>query len=388
MIQINDLDQLAYLLLPVAAASGWLAARRHFLVKLAAQVELDAVRRAYRNSNSLNRPRADNLDDNHTDALNAPMALAALARKDGWVERAIALHQGLLARSGLKDEEREQLLFELGIDYLRAGLHDRAEDVFCGLLDYPRQRDAALVQLLDLYQQERDWRKALDCLQRLGGRGRHGETAAQFYCELAQDYRQQARLNEAFDCLKRAAEHDARCVRVSVLSAELALENGEFGNAYRQLQHVELQNPIYLTEIFPFILGYGEQLAERRELLAYLDHLAVKHRSIEAATAQAILLARYDSIDKAVDYLAAAVAIRPSLKGLNVLLGQLSELSTPPPYVFVVRQTLQRLLAQTPGYRCNQCGFGSERLHWRCPACRQWESQRPNSACDNGGALI
>lgn len=376
---------LLYLLLPVAAASGWLGAHKHYAARAKAG-EMERLRQAYRGSLGFllrdNPEQAAALVSGSLDAIggesySAHMALAALARKEGLVERAIALHQALLKERGLGSEERGQIHFELGMDYLRAGLFDRAEEIFTGLLALPAQREAALAQLLDIYQQEKDWAKALDCLQHIDGeRGRRGETAAQFHCEMAQMASNQGRPDEALSHLASALQQEPQCVRASLLSADVAIAAQDFSLAYRHLKRVEKQNPAYLTEIFPYFLSHGERLAERRELREYLDWLGAKYQSAEAAVALAGLLARNEGADKAADYLAAAVAAHPSLRGLHALLGLMCELPSPAAHLFVVRQSLQRFVLNRPHYHCSHCGFDAETLFWRCPACLYWETLR------------
>ncbi|BBL71681.1 hypothetical protein [Methylogaea oryzae] len=281
-----------------------------------------------------------------------------------------------MSKSGLEEGERCRIRFELGMDYLRAGLFDRAEEVFTGLLAMPAQREAAAAQLLDIYQQEKDWPKAIDCLRAMGGKGRRGETLAQFYCEMAQAQRAAGHAREAASCIDVALSHEANCVRASLLAVDLAVDRGDFPQAYRCLKRVEEQNPRYLPEILPWFLAYGDQLAERRELLDYLDWLGAKYKSAEAAVAMASLIARGEGLDKAADYLSATVASRPSLRGLHALLGLLCEQPAATPHLFVVRQSLQHFVVNSHNYLCAHCGFGSETLYWRCPACLHWETMR------------
>lgn len=376
-------ELLLFCLLPVAAASGWLGARKHYIAK-AASLEMESLRRACRGGmDILLRDNPDQAVElisgvlgGGSDSFSAHMALAALARKEGLVEKAIALHQNLLAKSGLAEPERGQIRFELGMDYLRAGLFDRAEDIFTGLLTLATQRDNALAQLLDIYQQEKDWPKAMECLRGLGGDGRRGESLAQFYCEMALTAWQGGDAKAAQAHIAAALEQAQDCVRASLIASDQAIAAADYAGAYRCLKRVAEQNPVYLSEIFPYFLAHGERLTERRELLDYLDWIGAKHNSAEAAMTLAVLLSRCEGLDKAVDYLSATVAARPTLRGLHALLGLLCEMPTPFPHLFVVRQSLQRFMLNCPSYRCTQCGFSADVLYWRCPACRYWETMR------------
>src|SRR6476469_73588 len=63
------------------------------------------------------------------------LAVGKLFRRRGEVDRAIRIHQNLIARPQLEKAYREQSLFELGQDYLSAGVLDRAERIFLQLVE-------------------------------------------------------------------------------------------------------------------------------------------------------------------------------------------------------------------------------------------------------------
>ncbi len=113
-------------------------------------------------------------------------ALGALFRRRGEVDRAIRMHRSLVERDDLKEEQRLQALSELGQDYLKAGLLDRAEELFVRLRGTSRDEEA-LHYLLEIYQQEKEWRKAIDIAEHLPDHASHlwQKQIANFYCELA-----------------------------------------------------------------------------------------------------------------------------------------------------------------------------------------------------------
>src|SRR5262245_12341458 len=83
-------------------------------------------------------------------------ALGSLFRRRGEFDRAIRMHQNLLERVDLGAEQKLAALAELGEDYLKAGILDRAEEAFTKLLD-SGQAPLARRRLLDIYEQEKDW---------------------------------------------------------------------------------------------------------------------------------------------------------------------------------------------------------------------------------------
>ena len=115
-------------------------------------------------------------------------ALGSLFRRRGEVDRAIRIHQNIIARPDLAAEQRDQALFSLAKDYLGAGLLDRAEKLFVRLAQGSRFQVQALENLCRIYEQEKDWEKAIDAGQRLellGGRSLALQIA-HYYCELAE----------------------------------------------------------------------------------------------------------------------------------------------------------------------------------------------------------
>src|SRR5277367_1878657 len=97
-----------------------------------------------------------------SDTVETHLAVGKLFRRRGEVDRAIRIHQNLIARPQLERVYREQSLFELGQDYLSAGMLDRAEKIFLELLNGSSHSAQALRTLIDIYQQEKDWEKAVE----------------------------------------------------------------------------------------------------------------------------------------------------------------------------------------------------------------------------------
>ena len=101
------------------------------------------------------------------DTFETQVALGHLFRRRGEVDRAIRLHQALVQRPGLSDQQRVQALLALGEDYMRSGLLDRAETVFSDLVALDMRAPLALRHLIGIYQSERDWDKAIENARRL-----------------------------------------------------------------------------------------------------------------------------------------------------------------------------------------------------------------------------
>src|SRR5688500_2471596 len=179
------------LALPLFFALGWLAARVDIKQLL---LESRALPVSYfKGLNFLMNEQPDKAIEAFIEVVKVDpqtvelhFALGSLFRRRGEVERAIRMHQNLVERTDLVEEQKLAALFELAQDYLKAGLLDRAEELFLKLEGTPHA-EGALKFLLEIYQQEKEWQKAIGAAQKLEsvtGQS-HQKEIANFYCELA-----------------------------------------------------------------------------------------------------------------------------------------------------------------------------------------------------------
>lgn len=192
----------------------------------------------------------------NSETVETHLALANLFRRRGETDRAIRIHQNLIARPTLNSQQRIQALVELGLDYMHAGVLDRAEQLFLELLQQSSPPEQAINQLLRIYQQEKQWDKAIEMAKRLGPKKNTdiGILIAQFYCEQAE---QQLETNPASinALLKQAHSYDHNCVRATLIEANLYISAGNFTKALKTLQRIERQNHHYIPEALPKLLN-------------------------------------------------------------------------------------------------------------------------------------
>ena len=378
-----------FLLLPVAAASGWLAAREHYKKKYLID-HTQALRQAYcRGLNYLLSEKTDkaidtfaNLLASDNETIETHIALGNLYRRKGELEKAIEIHEKLISQDELNDDQRSSAYFELGMDYLRSGLFDRAEVIFSQLTDHGVYRKVALQQLLQIYLHEKDWRKASRIARQLAviGKLTKGETVAQFLCELAEETLAANQDDEAFRCLEEALREDPACVRATLLLARLRMREGRFEEAMQALKQVESQNPAYLPEVLEPLRVCHERLNRPAvELMGYLGYLYESYGYESAALALADQLRTERGANRATEHLQRVLEGQPSLKTLNALTGLLLEdgLESPREALVRIDRAVDRMSAGKPRYACIKCGFSGVELHWCCPSCRCWESTFP-----------
>ncbi len=379
--------ELLWLLLPVAAASGWIAARRS-----AARPRERGPRERdpayFRGLNYLLNEQPDKAIDVFVQMLEVDsetvethLALGSLFRRRGEVERAIRIHQNLVARSNLSSEERAQALLELGQDYMRAGLFDRAENLFVELRETKLFPEQALQNLRVIYQQEKDWDRCLEvaeALERITGEPLALERA-HYYCELAEQARALGDLPRVEALLGKAQAANRDLVRVTWLQAELAMERGDLAAAVRLFERVAGQDPELFGEVLPQLVACRERLGQGGELESFLEGLLAHHPDT------VVLLALADRVQQragdavALHYLAEHVGPRPTLAGLlrMIRLAEASPQAASSELLPILRHVAERLAERRHRYQCAKCGFAAKTLHWQCPGCRSWSSIKP-----------
>ncbi|WP_029134395.1 lipopolysaccharide assembly protein LapB [Sedimenticola selenatireducens] len=375
-----------WLLLPVAAASGWWAAKRSI-----SRQEVTVADRSpgyFSGLNYLLNEQPDKAIDVFikmlevdSDTVETHLALGNLFRRRGEVDRAIRIHQNLIARPMLNREQRAQALLELGQDYMKAGLFDRAESLFNELGEMNMFQAQALENLLTIYQQERDWDKCLQVAKQLGqrtGKSRRKE-CAHYYCELAEEAQFRKDLIKTSQLLKKAQQSDEDCVRATILQGKIEAMNGSPKNAIRTLRQVEKQDPAYLSEVLPAIIECYRELGNRKELVRYLRKLYELHQSVSSVLALTDFIQEDEGEEGAIRFLSSYLHAHPNLEGLDRMVGLSLKAgkSDGLESLQILQQILNKILESRAAYQCVSCGFSAKTMHWQCPSCKSWGSIKP-----------
>lgn len=378
--------ELLFLLLPLAALSGWWIGRKSRDKQSTGDCSLSSD--YFKGLNYLLNEQPDKAMDIFirmlevdSDTFETHIALGNLFRRKGEVDRAIRIHQNLIARPSLLKQERHQALYELGVDYQRAGFLDRAENLFDELSEVAEYNQPALVQLLDIYQQEKEWDNAVSAARRLSSlRGKSLQAEiAHFYCELAQLAINRGDLLEARKFVKRALSEDRRCVRATLMEGRFELDKGASKAAIRILKRVEQQDPDFLPEIISPLQQAYQQLGRPFELIHYLREILRKYGGISILLTLADLIRLQQSEQDAAAFMTQYLQTHPSIRGMSYLLEmKLSQdSSTGSTDLRSLHGMMNAFLESKPIYQCRHCGFSGKVLHWHCPSCKQWNSTKP-----------
>jgi len=379
------------LVVPLFFALGWGASRidtRH-LIRDSARLP-DAY---FKGLNFLLNEQPDKAIDAFVDVVRLDpetvelhFALGNLFRRRGETDRAIRVHQNLVARSDLQPAQREHALFELGQDFLRAGLLDRAEDAF-NRLEGSSYAGAALRHRLDIAQMVRDWPRAIELAARLqrdaGSDQRH--LIAHFHCELAQQAlaaageSPEARHAHAQREIDRALEAGGAHPRPWLLRGEAAFAADDFEGAIAAWSELARISPAHLALTGERWLQAHERVGRLEDGLLRLEAVMAAHPSVDALRAVAQGRARRDGAPAAIAWLRAALARSPSLLGLEQLLelrrasGEADAASD----TALTTTLIQKQATRLARFVCGDCGFKARRYYWQCPGCNHWDSYPP-----------
>lgn len=380
---MNELfDYWQLLLIPVFFGLGWAAAR----VDMRQVVhESRALPRSYfQGLNFLLNEEPDKAIDSFLEVAKVDsqtvelhFALGNLFRRRGETERAIRMHQNLIDRVDLDDPVRLHALAELGQDYLKSGLLDRAEEIFNKLLGTSFETDAKR-NLLEIYQVEKEWLKAIGIARELPD-GVTQQEIAEFYCELAAGEIMRSRPDSARGYIESAMQQNRKCVRGSMLLGDLHLQEGGLEAAIEAWQRIEQQDPAYLALVAQRLLETYRKLERREEGIALLSGYLERYPSLDLLDVVYQLVLEGEGTEEAYRLVRAELQRNPTLLGLEKLMSARLPLVSPElrPDVELARSIIQGYTKRLSRYRCDNCGFKARQFYWRCPACGGWETYPP-----------
>jgi len=316
-----------------------------------------------------------------SETVETHLALGNLFRRRGEVDRAIRIHQNLIARPTLSRDERSIALLELGMDYMRSGLFDRAENLFKEVVESGSHTIQAYTELLDIYQQEKDWDNAINSARRLENVSgqKFNQIIAHFYCEKAEEMRARKEEREVRDNLHKAISIDPECVRASILEAELIYEEGKYKQAIKAYKRIEKQNPDYLSEVIIPIAVCYRNLGDLDELMKYLQEMVTHHGDLTSILVLSELVAEKEGEEAAARFITAELEKRPTIRGVDHLIqfalakaqGSIRD------SLHSIKELTGKLIKNRTVYKCSKCGFDAKLLHWQCPSCKHWSTLKP-----------
>lgn len=296
------------------------------------------------------------------DVAEIQFALGSLFRRRGEVDRAIAIHTRLRDHGGAL--LRDKAAFALALDYLSAGLMDRAERLLEELAASREYREVALDHLVRIYESQGDWANALKIFHELPLpiQQERRRVAAHYLCELAEHALLQGDAERARTLLRQARTHDSDLPRAEILTARMTeLANDPCGALSLYLKALET-SPGLALEIIPRILklaahaGEGDVVSELAERLKRNGR--VTSRQLAWILATALPPQQVRRLPGVAQDLGSEVESAADATSLGTLLTRIGDAGG--------------------RYQCDDCGMHSVGWFWRCPKCRTWDSMRPS----------
>ncbi len=371
--------------IPVFFGLGWLAARVDIRQLLSESRTLP--RGYYKGLNFLLNDQQDKAVDAfieivRLDPESAEMhfALGNLFRRRGETERAIRIHQNLLARPDLPQDQKEHAQYELGMDYLKAGLLDRAEETFNTLLNgsYGTQARRAL---LEIFQREKEWPRAIEAAIGLqeAGAGSRQKQIAQFYCELAQDALVHLHPEQALELLDKSLQADRVNVRATLLTGDAQLAMGDVEGALMTWRRVEQISVPHVALVAQRLMDGYTKVGRPQEGVNLLKSYLEQASSIDLVEVVYKAVLELDGVDAAKQLVSNELRRTPTLLGLDKFLE--ARLMDAPanvmPELSMVKNLVHSYTQKLARYQCSHCGFKARQFYWQCPGCSKWETYPP-----------
>ncbi len=395
------MDSIAfYMLLLVAVTAGWLLGR--FSAAKSSREKppsLDLFQNYFVGLNYLLNDEPDEAIDTfikaleiNSETIETHLALGALLRRRGKVDKAINVHQALLARPNLEPNFTNSVRLQLALNYIAAGLLDRAERLLKEVLeDGGEAKWDALAQLITIYQTEKEWEKAIASSTELLKRPRYKKdaellgSAAHFCCELAEQYLQNNQDLQARAEIKRAFTFERKSVRAMLLLADIEQLEGNYKAAIKELLRIRGAKHEFVPQLLERLKNCYMHFGSEDELEKLLKAMVADDSSTEAALMLAKIISEKSKNSDAIELLKKHLEQFPSLNALIELLNL--QLDSVDEEVATGLKSLLNLVEaqaqKSSEYQCHHCGFETKSFFWMCPSCKKWDEIHPLSVLPN-----
>jgi lipopolysaccharide biosynthesis regulator YciM len=307
-------------------------------------------------------------------------ALGNLFRRQGEIDRAIRMHQNLLDRIDLPADKRQVAVYELAQDFHRAGLLDRAEELFMRLDGSPFELQSQGF-LLQIYEQEKDWQKAIAATRRMEALAKlpYFKEIAHYYCELAQNAMLRSQFGEARACIDQALAEYKLCTRATMLLGDVDAQQDRPAAAIEAWQRIESQNPAFLGLVADRLAEAYRKVGDVAQGIRVLRSFQDQYPSLDLLTTLFNQILVHEGADAAAQLIKDELTRNPTLLGLDKLLE--AQLMAAPAErrndLELVKNLVSQHIKRLGMYRCEQCGFRAKQYYWRCPGCNKWETYSP-----------
>ncbi len=314
-----------------------------------------------------------------TETVETYFALASLFRDKGEIERAIGIHQSIITRPRLDEAIRLQALYDLALDYKKAGLFDRAIDVFKEVIRRNPQKKEAYLELANVYQVLKDWAAAYTVIQRLDkitGED-HSIMLAHFQTEIGKKLQMEDK-RRAEDAFKKAIKINKKCIDAYLHLGDLYFEQKNIKKALSIWEEVIKIAPEYSFLVYSRL---GKIISEIKEERVFKKFIQTLEKKTERDFYSSLFIAKYYLGEKNLEKAEAFVnevlqKVSTSVVACQLLSQIFLEKGETSKAISLLVQISQNLLPQKI-YQCSQCGYEASKLSWWCPQCQRWDTIKP-----------
>ena len=377
------MNELLFLLLPLAFYSGWKASGKslkptsekrqlsdnfvrgvNYLLNEEPDKALDVF---------LNRPEIDEY------TAETYLLLGNLFRNRGEVDRALSVHQNLIGRASLNREQKTTTMLALGKDFLAAGMMDRAEQVFTELLRGENKTEDAREALRNIYEQTQEWDKAIavtEASSQTKTSNVLGPLVANYYCELAEESLLTGHIQHVNEMLEKARASYPNSTRVKVITARIHALQQEYQESSALFLSVAQEAPRLLGTIYQPMLESYEKSKKLEQLQDELYHIYMEcsdAKVLEYTLRLAIDVGPSETIMQHLPEILESkqLNIRTIRQAVNLYCKNDKLESTDT--LHLIQSALSNHLSSQPGFQCRHCGYKMHDFLWRCPACNHWD---------------
>ncbi len=390
--------EILLLLLPLAFFAGWRASRKKLIRNQKKQQQLSG--HFVKGVNFLLSEEPDkalevflNYPDIDEYTAETFQLLGDSFRNRGEVERALRVHQNLIARTNLNSKQKQKAMFSLGEDFYAAGMLDRAEGVFQELLKNNQSnkhitKSAVCSSLRTIYEQTQEWQKAIDATDcyKKSNKKKEGSSAtlnskaliAHYYCELADEALQQGKLNDVDALIAKIKGVYKQSTRLMTLQGDIEFHQKRFKPALTKHLSAITSDSRLLSMLFKKLEESAVAINDIESLQTQLLSLYKKEKDKTVYETLLILAKKYGS-SKAIDELIEKELPKEKLNIESIFntseyIKSHSENIDAEKGLELVTQSLSNYLQGVPAFRCEHCGYKMHDYLWRCPACQEWDT--------------
>jgi lipopolysaccharide biosynthesis regulator YciM len=363
-----------------ALAGGWVANRRwqSRRERLGKQTERSAMLRGISyilaNEPDMAIEELTKAAKINSETVETYVALGNLFRSKGEFERAIRIRQTIILRPNIDPETKLRALFDMGLDYRKGGLLERAISCLEDVVKSDPKRVEAYLQLESLYEEIKDWERAVEMQRQVDAlRGTSQRNVlAHLSTEAGKVLAGKGDLAGARLLFKQAISTDPHCIDACLHLGDLNFKQGKVDRAIEMWRTAAEIAPSFSFLAYRRLDEAGAGDAQVVE--EFLRECCAPGKDPFALVYLARHLAHLGKRDEAMHALRQALAIDPYLMEARRLLGGLLLDEGLTGEALDQYRELLEGLGSEKRFECRRCGYQVDELTWRCPGCARWDT--------------